>query len=68
MTRAEELRSQARSLYDLAKATTHPDESLLHILHALELEAAADRAERGHIPQAHVIDSHGAGANRNKGF
>jgi len=66
MTRAEELLSQARALYDLAKATPHPDESLLHVLHALELETAADRVERGPIPQAHVIDLHGAGANRNK--
>jgi hypothetical protein len=56
MTRADELRAQARSLYDLAKATSQPDESLLHVLHAIELEADADLLDRGDIPQPHVID------------
>ena len=64
MTPAEELRSQARSLYDLAKATSHPDESLLHVLHAIELEAEADILERGDIPEAHVIDSRTASGHR----
>jgi hypothetical protein len=65
MTRVDELRSQARALYDLAKATAaQPDESLLHVLHALELETAADRLERTDIPEAHVIDSRAACANR----
>jgi len=64
MTRAEKLRAQARALYDLAKGTSHPDESLLHILHAVELETAADNIERGDIPEAHVIDSRAASANR----
>jgi hypothetical protein len=32
-----------------------PDESLLHVLHALELEADADLLERRDIPKAHVI-------------
>ena len=64
MRHAEELRSQARTLYDLAKATPQPDESLLHVLHALELETAADRLERGDIPEAHVIDSLAVCASR----
>ena len=64
MTRAEELRSQARALYDLAKATPQPDESLLHVLHAIEFETAAERLERGDIPQAHVINSRAVCANR----
>jgi hypothetical protein len=59
-----QLRSQARALYELAKATPEPDESLLHVLHALELETAADRLERDDIPEAHVIDSRAACANR----
>src|ERR1700722_18604340 len=46
MSRAEKLRAQAGALYDLAKATPHPDESLLHVLHAIELETDADRLER----------------------
>jgi hypothetical protein len=66
MTRAEELRSQARALYGLAKATPEPDESLLHVLHALELETAADRLERGDIPKAHVIDSRTACSDRKR--
>jgi hypothetical protein len=57
MTHADELRAQARSLYQLAKATSHPDESLLHVLHAIELEADAEVLERRDIPKAHVIDS-----------
>jgi hypothetical protein len=64
MTRAEELRSQARALYDRAKATSQPDESLLHVLHAVELETHADLLECGDIPEAHVIDSCAARANR----
>ena len=64
MTRADELRAQARSLYELAKATSQPDESLLHVLHAIELEAAADLLERGDIPKAHVIDSRTAAGDR----
>jgi hypothetical protein len=64
MTRADELRAQARSLYQLAKRTSHPDESLLHVLHAIELEAAADVVERGEIPRAHVIDSRMAAGSR----
>jgi hypothetical protein len=54
---AEELRSQARALYRLAKATPDPHESLLHVLHALELEADADLLERRDLPQAGTIDS-----------
>ncbi len=57
MTRADELRAHARSLYKLAKRTPHPDESLLHVLHAIELEADAEILERGDIPDAHIIDS-----------
>jgi hypothetical protein len=64
MIRAQELRSRARTLYGLAKATPHPDESLLHVLHAVELETQADLLERGDIPDAHVIDSRGACVNR----
>jgi hypothetical protein len=65
MPRADELRAQARSLYALAKATSQPDESLLHVLHAIEFEADADLLERGEIPKAHVIDSRPAAGNRN---
>ena len=65
MTHADELRAQARSLYELAKATSQPDESLLHVLHAIELEADADHLERRDIPQAHVIDSRASAGNRN---
>ena len=65
MTRAAELRAQARSLYDLAKATSQPDESLLHVLHAIELEADADLLEGRDIPKAHVIDSRASAGNRN---
>jgi hypothetical protein len=64
MTRVEELRAQARTLYGLAKATPHPDESLLHVLHAVEFETTADRLERGDIPEAHVIDSRTASVSR----
>ncbi len=64
MTRADELRAQARSLYQLAKKTPHPDESLLHVLHAIELEADADVLERDEIPSAHVIDSRSPAGNR----
>ena len=66
MARADELRAQARSLYQLAKATSHPDESLLHVLHAIELEADAERLELGDIPKAHVIDSHASASPRNR--
>ena len=62
MTHPDELRAQARALYDLAKTTPQPDESLLHVLHALELETTADHLDR--IPEAHVIDSRAASANR----
>ena len=65
MSHADELRAQARSLYELAKDTSHPDESLLHVLHAIELESDADRMERGDIPKAHVIDSPRSAGNRN---
>jgi hypothetical protein len=64
MTRAEELRSRARALYDLAKATPQPDESLLHVLHAVEFETHADLLECGDIPEAHVIDSRAGCAHR----
>jgi hypothetical protein len=64
MTRADELRVQARSLYELAKATPHADESLLHVLHAIELEADADLLERGDIPEAHVIESRASSGRR----
>ncbi len=57
MTPAEELRSRAQALYRLAKATPEPDESLLHILHALELEADADLLERDDVRPGHRIDS-----------
>jgi len=64
MTRADELRAEARSLYQRARDTSHPDESLLHILHAIELEADADLLERDAIPEAHVIDSHTTAGHR----
>ncbi len=67
MTRADELRAQARSLYQLAKRTSHPDESLLHVLHAIELEADADALERDDIPDAHVIESRVAAGRRDSG-
>ena len=66
MPRADELRAQARSLYQLAKATSHPDESLLHVLHAIELEADAALLERGEIPTAHVIDSRVSASHRDR--
>ena len=66
MTRANELRARARTLYELAKATPYTDESLLHILHAIEFEAEADRLDRGDIPKAHVIDSRLSAGNRNR--
>ncbi len=65
MTPAEELRSRARALYQLAKATPEPDESLLHVLHALELEADADLLERGDVRPAQGIDSPNASPNCN---
>lgn len=65
MKEAEELRAQARSLYALAKATLQPDESLLHVLHAIELEADADLLERKDLPEPHVIDSRASAGNRN---
>jgi hypothetical protein len=64
MRRADELRAQARSLYQLAKATSSPDESLLHVLHAIELEADAEVLEHGDIPKAYVIDSRASADNR----
>jgi hypothetical protein len=68
MARADELRAQARSLYQLAKATSHPDESLLHVLHAIELEADAAllEQERDDIPTAHVIDSRAIASHRDR--
>jgi hypothetical protein len=66
MAYADELRAQARSLYELAKATPQPDESLLHVLHAIELEADADLLEHGDIPKAHVIESRAAAGNRDR--
>ena len=65
MARADELRAQARTLYELAKTTSQPDESLLHVLHAIELEADADLLERRDSPQAHVIESRALAGNRN---
>jgi hypothetical protein len=63
MTLADELRAQARALYELAKADGLPDEGLLHVLHAIELEtdaeeleAGTDGLERDEIHNAHVID------------
>jgi hypothetical protein len=64
MARADQVRAQARSLYELAKATSQPDESLLHVLHAIELEEDADLLERGEIPKAHVIQSRASAGNR----
>ena len=64
MARADELRAQARTLYELAKKTSQPDESLLHVLHAIELEADADLLERRDVPKAHVIDSRALAGNR----
>lgn len=64
MRRSDDLRAQARSLYQLAKATSSPDESLLHVLHAIELEADAELLERDDIPKAHVIDSRTSADNR----
>ena len=66
MAHADELRAQARSLYELAKATPEPDESLLHVLHAIELEADADLLEPDDIPKAHVIESRAAAGNRDR--
>ena len=67
MARADELRAQARSLYQLAKATSHPDESLLHVLHAIELEADAALLEQegDKIPNPHVIESRAMASHRN---
>ena len=56
MTRANELRAQARALYQCARTTRQADESLIHVLHAIELEAEAEQVEHGEIPEAHVID------------
>jgi hypothetical protein len=64
MARAHELRTQARAFYQLAKATSHPDESLLHVLHAIEFESEAALLERGDIPDAHVIESHATPGHR----
>ena len=66
MTHADELRAQARSLYQRAKDTSHPDESLLHVLHAIELEADADLLERDNLPKAHVIDSRASVERRDR--
>jgi hypothetical protein len=62
MTCSDELRARARALYDLAKAEGLPDEGLLHVLHAIELEAHADqlegaRLERDDIREPTDIDS-----------
>ena len=64
MSHADELRAQARSLYQLAKDTSQPDESLLHVLHGIELEAHADLLERGDIPNAHVISARASAGKR----
>jgi len=56
MTRANELRAQARALYQRARTARQADESLIHVLHAIELEAEAEQVEHGEIPLAHVID------------
>ena len=64
MTRADELRAQARSLYQMAKASDHPDESLLLVLQAIELESDAESLDCGRIPKAHVIDAHPSAGNR----
>jgi hypothetical protein len=68
MARADELRAQARSLYQLARATSHPDESLLHVLHAIELEADAAllERERDDIPTPHVIDARAMAGHRDR--
>jgi hypothetical protein len=41
-----ELRARARYLYGLARATANGDESLLHMLHAIECEQQAEDVER----------------------
>ena len=64
MTRADELRAQARSLYQMAKASDHPDESLLLVLQAIELESDAESLDGGRIPNAHVIDVPSPAGNR----
>lgn len=64
MTPAEELRAQARALYERAKAVRQPDESLVHVLHAIEREAEADLLERDEMPEAHVIDYRTFSSNR----
>jgi hypothetical protein len=64
MTRADELRAQARALYQRARTTRQADESLIHVLHAIELEAEAEQVELGEIPQAHVINDRRADRGR----
>jgi hypothetical protein len=46
MTRADELRAEARTLYQQAQSAELPDETLLHLFHAIELETEADDLER----------------------
>ncbi len=61
MTHVDHLRAQARTLYQQAQSTDQPDESLLHVFHAIELETEADSLERA-IPVAHVIEFRGRDA------
>ena len=64
MTRVNELRAQARSLYALARSTPEADVSLLHVLHAIELESDAEFLERGDIPKGHVIGARASAGKR----
>ena len=61
MTRVDHLRAQARTLYQQAQSTDQPDESLLHVFHAIELETEADSLEPP-IPAAHVVELRGRNA------
>jgi hypothetical protein len=66
MARPDQLRAQAQALYRRARTSGQPDESLIHVLHAVELEAQADGLERGEIPEAHVIDFRWSGRDRRR--
>jgi len=46
MTTPDDLRRQAKELFDLAKMVDDADERLIHVLKAIELEADADALER----------------------
>ena len=48
MRDAEQLRAEARELYDCAKWAAYADDGLLCILKAMQLERDADEAEQRH--------------------